>query len=414
VKRVPKCIDIRSPEIFVRDAYPALLNLINAERVTYPDEAYHFEICGSPGIGKTVFGVWLIGQLVHSRREVGFRLLYMDEMLDLLETRVSRGNWDCKFVDRSNLREAIPACDVGVFDGIPPTRLDTLPRARLKGSFVIASPGVIRGWWKKITFRVTQRFCMPLWESDEFYRWVRESGLAGSLIYPEGRSGPPLFSESPYYVVRVFGFTPPSVLMARRTFQYIGEAFNDREIVKNCFIGDIFNSGAKFTACHRLIVLRPDETMRMDLAVAEPCSKYVAKLMRAKLLKYKLVEKVKEVWKNRRKGGALYGLAFESYCHLVIQTKGRKFKLGAAQLGPGGVRIATHEIEFTTLGEYELTKADWDNETMPFALGKYYIPTAATWPVWDSCGILKVTTTTFLEGNKIFVAELSGPRLVVF
>jgi hypothetical protein len=73
VKRVSGCIDGRTPYIFVRQTYLDLLRLINGAIMECRTEGSdHFEIGGSPGIGKMVFAVWLIGRLVSIHKDFAF------------------------------------------------------------------------------------------------------------------------------------------------------------------------------------------------------------------------------------------------------------------------------------------------------------------------------------------------------
>jgi hypothetical protein len=82
----------------------------------------------------------------------------------------------------------------------------------------------------------------------------------------------------------------------------------------------------------------------------------------------------------------------------------------AGQLGKDRLQIATHNIEFSISGTYGLPKNDWGNDMMPLVQGKYYVPTAANCPVWNSCRVMSVRATKFLGGEE----DLSGPRLMVF
>jgi hypothetical protein len=356
------------------------------------DYDFHMEIGGSPGIEKTVFGAYLLGQLVWRFHEVEpLCLLYCGKRIASLTKRAKRGEeeWSCRVVEKDRL-EAYKTDfvrTIAAFDRISEKQFmresPDFPRHLFVASIAIGSPGVT-GWWSKKQRGVQDSWYMPLWQRDDFYSWLLASGISIRGLQYSGLvvEGQDIELVRGATLLDIFGFNPRSILGGRRALQGLGRALTEKVTLDSCFNRRFWDPAAIRLGCHRLMVLRTQgdnwSTVKRD-----PISQVVARVMFKAVRRKHTKIKIHRMLIGVKEYGALfYGTAFEEFCHCRL-IKGGEFMQGACFIK--GTRKVDDLIVLPRMQEERFSAVDWDDGNFSFLPLHYHMPWPSRWPVWDSC-----------------------------
>jgi hypothetical protein len=385
----------RGQKVFLRPCYRAIWGEMRDFRTVRK----RCDLNGSPGLGKSVFAIYLLYQLANdpSKRQI----IYVREDWGhfVAEFDESDGKWKCTdYGSRSSdLKLMMRSTPFIVVDGLDDAGHAYPEPVEVPGNssrvfptwFVIGSPkchspkktghnpnvGRIRQWylplWKPDEFTNLMKLCTEFKTVPDFRTFVgrRDEEMNKWGILPDMKR------------TQVFGLNPRSVLFETDTaIVRLCDALTDAPKIRETFGFGYTTTIDPTNPCHRLVFLEPHTNMRsatpipITQFVLEQICRIVGKPKLDKLRNQvrKLVPEVGTVPNDQSVFGGLY----ERLGHMVFKVEGqRRFQI--QELGHDGRERVSDSMELSLVpwraDSMNFNPRTW--KTMPISKGVYYQPT---------------------------------------
>jgi hypothetical protein len=261
----------RGQTVFLRKCYQTIWASME-EHAKAPNRC---DLNGTPGLGKSVFAIYLLYQLVNLEKKSpiiycragwGHFVAEYDEYL---------ASWECTQCNRefSGLTITVAWHPFVVLDGMDP-KYYVFPK--IKGSiyevspvwFVIGSPKChdAKTTGHSHSERSLQEWYVPLWEEKEFKDFMKGccgmddvGDFQGIPLQDLDELGIPVTMKR----TEVFGLNPRNVLFETPTaIRNLCLALSERAMVRETFASSsVIHAGTK-PSCHRLVALKPASQLR--------------------------------------------------------------------------------------------------------------------------------------------------------
>jgi hypothetical protein len=333
---IPMQYPYQKTKFYVRDCYSHYYDIINKD-LFGEDDKDSVLITGTPGIGKSIFYMYVLERMKKERKDTVFVLASFSKKNELISCVILAPGKEPDILDDTIQRVPFIENAIYLYDGTP-----NIVKQRLVKTVIFASPNhaFIKEHSKNPTMR--KRF-MPLWTEREIFE-------AADLLELN------LDYEDIQNLISRFGGSVRYILTTDIDFRKEGRKNQERAI------GSI-KSWADFEKClmlriddkdiiHRVFYFVPDMDESTDYEMRLG-SIYIALAVEANLKNADEQERLKLFrWlQSQGQSRSTAGWLFENYCHGVlssgINTEARSLTMGADNLqvimSPGYHRIAELE-----------------------------------------------------------------------
>jgi hypothetical protein len=407
------CSVKRGQKVFVRQCYKDIWDLMQK----HAKAGRRCDLTGTPGLGKSVFGIYLLYQLANSDPKRPIVLCSSSWGHFVAEYD---GEWRCKEYDDeySDVHTDVTICPYVIIDGLDPVyhRIPTIRVKELPSKiwFVIGSPKchVPRATGHNQNEGKVREWYLPLWDQKEFNSFMNEAvnlkevGDFTEFVDTHGEIMRKFGILPSMKRTEVFGLNPRNVFFnTAAALRNLNKVLSVKADIRKCFASSRDVEVGPTDACHRIVLLKPNE--KLENATPIPATAFIFRLV-CDVLAQDGIEALREMIRSMRNWGAelddrsMFGGLYERLCHEVLKAKGNEEFL-IEELGRDGkervgdlMRISLRPWTEELPGRFSARAL----RLLKIVTGRYYWPTGgSSLPCLDSFAHTGWDTVETKEGG---------------